>query len=301
MTEIYMVIDESGAKGYSDNQEKEPGELGVAAGFLVPKEYLQLFKLELERIRSGFEHNGKFHITDLTPEQQTSLREQIYELFIEKKIYCVYEAIYVQGFYDHFKRNDELIKTSLEGLESKIATSNNPKYESLHKWLLSDVITKGMAFCEDMNIKKPFLLNIITDNLDKSIREDAEKVVAGFLGITDKKEYRVSGYDRENKQVVERHFSTQIKASADAIGDFTGIEFNVSSEDSALTMAADVIANGLYRHLKEKQKDTLGAALHSKEIVSSHPLKDILYNIIVASDMPDMVDSFFRYPSEAES
>ena len=36
MDQLVFVMDESGAKGYSDNTEAEPFELGVAAGFLLP-------------------------------------------------------------------------------------------------------------------------------------------------------------------------------------------------------------------------------------------------------------------------
>ncbi|MGA8864002.1 MAG: hypothetical protein WB444_09345 [Gallionella sp.] len=36
MKEIVFVLDESGAKGYSDNVESTPGELGVMAGYLIP-------------------------------------------------------------------------------------------------------------------------------------------------------------------------------------------------------------------------------------------------------------------------
>lgn len=36
MTRAYLIIDESGAKGYSSNTEKIQGEFGVMVGYLVP-------------------------------------------------------------------------------------------------------------------------------------------------------------------------------------------------------------------------------------------------------------------------
>lgn len=38
MDEIFLVLDESGAKGYSNNPESEDGELGVMAGYHLTTE-----------------------------------------------------------------------------------------------------------------------------------------------------------------------------------------------------------------------------------------------------------------------
>ena len=74
MKEVIFVLDESGAKGYSDNTERYLGELGVVAGYLLPSECLIRVVTELEAIRSNFFTDGKIHITDLSPEQQEAER-----------------------------------------------------------------------------------------------------------------------------------------------------------------------------------------------------------------------------------
>jgi hypothetical protein len=37
---IYLICDESGAKGYADTHEKQLGEVGVFAGFLLAESSL---------------------------------------------------------------------------------------------------------------------------------------------------------------------------------------------------------------------------------------------------------------------
>jgi hypothetical protein len=45
--DVVVFCDESGAKGYADQVEKEPGEFGIFTGFPVPREFLERFAGEL--------------------------------------------------------------------------------------------------------------------------------------------------------------------------------------------------------------------------------------------------------------
>ena len=49
MKTFYLIIDESGAKGYSENTEKYLQEFGVMVGFLVPSEYLMVWRSKSEK------------------------------------------------------------------------------------------------------------------------------------------------------------------------------------------------------------------------------------------------------------
>lgn len=49
MKTFYLIIDESGAKGYSENTEKYLQEFGVMVGFLVPSEYLMDWRSKSEK------------------------------------------------------------------------------------------------------------------------------------------------------------------------------------------------------------------------------------------------------------
>lgn len=60
---IYFYCDESGAKGYADQQEKYPGEVGVFAGLLVPEQQHADLSIKLDMIAKRFTpEQGKLHI-----------------------------------------------------------------------------------------------------------------------------------------------------------------------------------------------------------------------------------------------
>jgi hypothetical protein len=85
MISATFVIDESGAKGYSGNREKDIGELGVIAGFIVPNAQFEKVESEITAITKNYLINGKLHITDLKPSEQESLRDSIFAYFISVK------------------------------------------------------------------------------------------------------------------------------------------------------------------------------------------------------------------------
>ena len=116
MRKIIFILDESGAKGYSSNIERIPGELGLIAGYLIPSNCLDFVRNELNTIQSNFFSDGKIHITDLPPQQQEELRDSIFDYFIQRNIYWVYEAIYVQGY---FENNDFLNKSTKKAHKSR--------------------------------------------------------------------------------------------------------------------------------------------------------------------------------------
>ena len=86
MRHFLFVLDEAGAKGYSDKMECQPGELGVMAGYLVPYSWLDSVKAELDPMRARLLPNGKTHITDLLARQQEELRKNIFEFFMRRNI-----------------------------------------------------------------------------------------------------------------------------------------------------------------------------------------------------------------------
>lgn len=98
--DVVIFCDESGAKGYADQPEKELGEIGIFAGFAIQRSDLfrlgDEFKNELSQFRSG---SGKVHTTDLSPDGQETLRQKVYGVLLRRRVPCFYEAIYVEGFH----------------------------------------------------------------------------------------------------------------------------------------------------------------------------------------------------------
>jgi len=72
---VYVYCDESGAKGYADQGEGTPGEVGVFAGILVPGSRHADVGAVFNEIASRYAPaSGKLHIADLEPQLQMELR-----------------------------------------------------------------------------------------------------------------------------------------------------------------------------------------------------------------------------------
>lgn len=82
MRTVTFVVDESGAKGYSDNRETVKGELGVMAGLLIPADLLDRVEQDVSSIVSRFSSPGKLLITDLQSKDQRGLREGLFHCLL---------------------------------------------------------------------------------------------------------------------------------------------------------------------------------------------------------------------------
>ena len=76
---VVLACDESGAKGYADQDESFPGEVGAFAGILIPQQEREekarpVFQALCDHYRPA---SGKLHIADLAPEQQEALRADL--------------------------------------------------------------------------------------------------------------------------------------------------------------------------------------------------------------------------------
>lgn len=75
MTKVIFYCDESGAKGYADQDETNLGEVGVFAGIMVPDECVADVMPVFDQIATRYTPaSGKLHIADLPAEQQGSVR-----------------------------------------------------------------------------------------------------------------------------------------------------------------------------------------------------------------------------------
>ncbi len=275
MEEIVFVLDESGAKGYSDNTENTQGEFGAMAGYFILEKQLISVKKDLDLIRSKFFYNDKVHITDLQPEQQESLRKNIFNYFIEKNIYWTYEAIYVQGYYEHANFMNQLSKKAHASRQSDIKISWSESRELLHSELFQGIFAKAIAFCLD-NVGSKFKLCIITDRIDKPILKRFQQEADTFLAVGKDKTTEMTGFDPNTGQIVKGSITTKI-VSKDIFDDFSDITYSISCEDSSLTLAADVLVNSLNYHLKSLQTKTPGVELNNEGNIQDHPLSNIVY------------------------
>lgn len=290
---VRMIIDESGAKGYSDKRESEPGELGVMVGYLVPESYAAEVKVELDRIRNAYISHGKIHITDLTPKEQQALRDKIIRYFKAKQIPWVYESTYVEGFYKNAESVAAICTRAKAERRSPIKLSSHEKKDLLHSELFLGTFGKSVAFCLDF-IGAFCKIDIVTDRIDDKIKRVFREEADRLLTVGERKIEKVKGYDPETKTVVQGAIIMEVTGGKDMLGDFSGISYAIRSEDSALTLAADVLANSVYYHLKQSQAYSLGRPLNTRAAIQGHPLESLVYGVF--DDQVYVPDAVYLHP-----
>lgn len=294
--EVIFILDESGAKGYSNNTECTLGELGVIAGYFIPVDHFDSIKKELDNIRLNFLTDGKTHIADLLPQQQEQLRNNIFSYFLQRKVFWVYEAIYVQGFFENRDFLNKLNKNSHKSRRSSIQVSWKEKRELLLAELFKGAFAKALAFCIE-NIGNEFKLTIITDRTDDAIVKRFQREADDFLHFGETKAHEVTGFDKETEQVFKGSITTSIAAGIEKLGDYSGISYCISCEDSALTFAADVLVNSVNYHLKSLQASELGTCLNTKNSISGHSLSDLAFGAWDDAEINWVSDAIFMHPA----
>lgn len=258
-----LIIDESGAKGYSRNTEKHPREFGVMSGFLLPEEYMDIARRHLDLKIGSVEIEGKIHITNQTPELQEKLRNVIFDFFKNESVPWIFEAVSTQGLYES------------EFFEGRGGSRN--RKESLHSKIFMGIVIKAFAMLEkarDEGVK----LTIISDNIDRGVIKQFKTEIAHFIcmlkGDTIEEVSKMSV--RTPEGIVKKTLITRVPPPQ-GIPRFKNIELDIICENSSLTFAADILANSAYYHINQKLNISPNTKLNSRQAISSHPLVSLVY------------------------
>ncbi|MBY0540369.1 MAG: hypothetical protein K2P52_03020 [Campylobacterales bacterium] len=263
MQKLALIIDESGAKNYSDKQEQYEGEFGIMVGFLIPYEYLEMCKDTSKSIFHEFKNNGKLHITDLEDNEQKKLRDKVYMLFKEYKVGWFYHGTFVQDFFES---------------ENKLKLSSNQK-SSLHYEVFKGVFFKALDFyrmhCKDI---KKIDIEIITDNLDKGIIKLFKKNLQDSIILMTKRTLSktLHTYNKETNELISctRTSKLEVREIEGENIQWEDIQFEIITENSNLTFIADILANSTHYYIKQEIIKNKDINLNSKIAVKNHPLKE---------------------------
>ena len=106
---VIFAIDESGAKGYADQIEFYPGEIGVYAGMLVKQEDDANIQPVFQDIVNRYKTDtGKLHIAELESGRQESLRKDVFAAVRKLNLPCFWYAIHVQGLHDWYMKEKNM-------------------------------------------------------------------------------------------------------------------------------------------------------------------------------------------------
>lgn len=288
MTKVFLYCDESGAKGYADQDETYPGETGVFAGIMVPEECLATVKPAFDQIAVRYTPtSGKLHIADLAPAQQEALRKELFAAIKNTKLPCFWYAIHVAGLHAHhqtfsiLKQQGEALRSARGGAEPRIKRgSPREKAASMHVELFFGLYSHLVAFLLERK-RQGVDIEIRTDQVDTPLVKSFTEVAEGLLD-NGPSVVKVRGYDTVEKKVVTGSVTTTVKWPPEL--DFSPVNrlsIVKLSDSDGLVLAADVLANSLNYIFKHRDADALYGPLNRIDAVAGHPLAahlDALFN-----------------------
>lgn len=281
MTKVFLYCDESGAKGYANQDEAYPGEIGVFAAIMVPEEYLATVKPAFDQIAARYTPaSGKLHIADLPSEQQEALRNELFSEIKNTNLPCFWYAIHVAGLYAHhqtiinmLKQQSEALRVARGGAEPRIKRGS-PREEpaSMHVELFAGLYSHLVAFLLDRG-RHGVDIQIRTDQVDTPIVRGFTDVAEELLN-NDPNVTQATGFDTVEKKIVTGSMTTTVSWPPE-LG-FSSLVNSLSIETMAdsdgLVLAADALANSLNYLFKHRAHGELYGPLNCKDAVASHAL-----------------------------
>ena len=278
MKTFYLIIDESGAKGYSKNIEKNPKEFGVMVGFLVPKNFIHIWRKKSDEHFKIHLQDEKVHITSLSNKEQEKLRNKLYQIFTISGINWYYSAIYTQGFHEGAFDTKEL----------------------LHSKLFSMIFTKALYNLSLLKEAGDIKIHVISDTLNqgeiKIFKRNIQDLIKIFTNTPREKE--LTKYDKEKQTIIKAKSISKITEKDKNFPVFKDIKLEISIENSNLTFMADILANSVYYYIKEyiKEKNNY-PLLNSKQAIEQHPLSNLVLgspNELDKKALPDIYNIIYR-------
>ena len=275
LTKIIFACDESGAKGYANQDETYPGEVGVFAGILIPHDYPEEKLAPFHALITKYTpESGKLHIADLPDDQKEALRQDVYAAILNSNLPCFWYAIHVAGFHKWYKIQQAVRSSTREKTASSTVKRGSPRSspESLHEALFGGLYGHLIAFLEERQ-RTNVCIEIRSDQIDAPIIKEFEKAAIRLLS-TDVAISRSTGFDTVARSVVQGQISIKIDypptlAIKAIVQELT---FNAIAEGDGLVLASDVLANSLYHLFKNRPLSEMYSDLNRPEAVAQHPL-----------------------------
>jgi hypothetical protein len=297
---VVLACDESGSKGYADRDEQTIAEVGVFAGILVPGELLVRAQSEFDAIARKYQTSpGKVHITDLTPDEQGALRNEMFALIEKLQLPCFFEAIHVAGFHVYYQSVTAMVERAKTQRRSTIKPSGNkPRPESLHEALFFGLYSKLLAFCLERG-KTLLHIEVRTDQVDAPIFKNFE---AAAHSLTDygAKIQTVTGYDPETDMVVKGTMASPAVSPAVQLPiTIAQLDLKRTNALDGIVLAADVLANSLAYHFRKRGSKERYRRLNRPESVEGHPLAK---SLDAFSDWGscDVSDALYAHPCDPD-
>lgn len=298
---LYMICDESGAKGYADRNESFPGETGVFAGVMVPEDKFKDYKEGIEEAALPFFSDDKCHLASLSNEDMPKLREAVYACLDRLALDLVYEAVHVEGFNREFVRMQELEARGRELSSGRYKVGGEIRPESLHEKLFEGLFCKALAYCID-KYGDDFELVIIPDRVDESIFKKFIKNSENFKGDLDYVR-GIKSYDTQERKLVQGTLKFEFTVPEEyGFDEIENAEFEIQkdSEGGCLTLPADILSNHICYLFHSREGDDIGKPLNNTDSVVGHLLAHRFCGLANPNGYPWFPDWCYAYPKDSD-
>lgn len=260
MTKVIFYCDESGAKGYADQDEAYPGEVGVFAGIMVPDECVATVKPAFDQIAASYTPaSGKLHITDLSAEQQEAMREELFAAIRSTNLPCFWYAIHVAGLHAHhlsqvalIKQHGEALCSARGGAKPRIKRGS-PRTEpaSMHVELFAGLYSHLVVFLLERR-RQGIDVEVRTDQVDTPIMKRFTEVAEELLN-DDPIVATASGFDTVEKKVVAGHLTVALKLppKLNLSPVVNSLSIVTASDSDGLVLAAERLGEQLELFIQE--------------------------------------------------
>lgn len=255
---VYLIIDESGEKGYSRKMSKDDDKFGTMVGYFLFDNQIKIFRDFVKDRFSQFSNDGKLHITDLSKEEEKKLlREHALKFLEANRINWIHMSIHVSGF-KRFSLNDNLL---------------------MHAELFMGIFIKAISYIYDVTRSKKINLKVISDTLDKTTIKEFEKTIKLLKNMMcgqRKDTARLTNWSPSEKKVINytRESTFEFDENMFLLDELT---IDITCEDSELTLIADVLSNTTYYHLNQELRIDSKTNLDAIQSLRNHPLVHLVY------------------------
>lgn len=256
-----LVIDESGAKGFSKKGESYKGEVGLMAGYLFPEEFLSYMREFTSKLFKSINSDGKLHLTDLSAEQQEQVRSIVYDLFLSNSTCWFFEAISVEGFYQSVHDKDR---------------AGSGENELLHAKLFAGIFSKAVDRLK-VNNPSSIHISVITDTISETTQKQFKSEVASYISFSTGNNVQgvFTSYDRDTDVVSK--YKTESSVDFGDINVLKNLELEIKCEDTPLTFVADILANSAYYYVKNNLSKEPMLKPNSSTAIKGHPLSNLAH------------------------
>lgn len=253
---VYLIIDESGEKGYSNNKKhsknisEDENKFGTMVGYFIVEEQLEIIREILkEKFKpfSKYSKNGKLHITDLPKEEQPLLRETVLGILRESEARWIHMSINKKGF-ENYSGEEKL---------------------SLHSELFNGIFVKAISYIYDNTRSKTINLKVISDTLVKKTIKDFEKSVLFIKNLMSGQREHI-----KHKKGYTMKSTVEFSDNSFLLDELT---IDITCEDTELTLVADVLSNTTYYFLNQELKSNPNTNLDAFQSLKNHPLQSLVY------------------------